>query len=214
MSQSGSKKERRGLYKFPEYNVWRGMKTRCRNHVDYFGRGIRVCKKWINSFEAFYKDMGPRPSNLYSIDRINNNGNYEPSSCRWATRSQQCLNTRRNHHIKFKGKNKTITEWAKELKMDHMILVRRLKKYPIDIALSPLRGNEFRKARKKRVKDKPQKRFVTEKFRQSLIKRRNKGESFLSIGRSLNLNSGTIFYIVNRKPRSRSDLKRINGLGD
>lgn len=83
----------------PEYSVWTTMKARCKNpnnkDFEYYGaRGISVCDKWANSFSAFINDMGRRPSDKHSIDRINNDGNYEPSNCRWATHSQQMKNRR------------------------------------------------------------------------------------------------------------------------
>jgi len=83
----------------PEYRTWTGMKERCcnsrkRSFKDYGGRGIRVCDRWLNSFESFLTDMGPKPSSAHSIDRINNDGNYEPGNCRWATASQQARNKR------------------------------------------------------------------------------------------------------------------------
>jgi hypothetical protein len=81
----------------PEYSTWRSMIQRCEdprhNRYDrYGGRGIRVCDRWRNSFEAFLADMGRKPSSNLSIDRINNDGNYEPGNCRWATASEQQKN--------------------------------------------------------------------------------------------------------------------------
>lgn len=83
----------------PEYRSWNGMKIRCTNpkhkqYKDYGGRGITVCPEWLNSFEQFYNDMGKR-LNGKTLDRINNNKGYEPSNCRWATKSEQAQNKRK-----------------------------------------------------------------------------------------------------------------------
>lgn len=85
--------------KIPEYNVWQGMKSRCRNkkngdYPNYGGRGISICERW-SDFSVFYRDMGSRPSAAHSIDRIDVNGNYEPGNCRWATAKVQRMNQRR-----------------------------------------------------------------------------------------------------------------------
>lgn len=84
----------------PEYRSWQHLKERCltpsnKDFAYYGGRGIQVCKEWADSFDQFLTDMGPRPSLEYSIDRINNDGNYEKSNCRWATKSEQMLNRRK-----------------------------------------------------------------------------------------------------------------------
>lgn len=81
------------------YSSWASMKYRCCNPKNpkfqyYGGRGISICDRWIKSFEAFLEDMGERPSKAYSIDRIDSDGNYEPSNCRWATRAEQSKNQR------------------------------------------------------------------------------------------------------------------------
>ena len=85
-----------------EYNIWKGIKTRCFNENStrydcWGGRGITMCPDWLNSFEKFYADMGPRPSSKHSIERINNDGNYEPSNCKWATQKEQLKNRRKRH---------------------------------------------------------------------------------------------------------------------
>lgn len=87
-----------GMRRSRTYNSWISMKTRCNNpnalkYPHYGGRGIKVCEQW-QSFEAFYADMGERPEGL-TLDRINNDGNYEPSNCRWATASEQNFNRRK-----------------------------------------------------------------------------------------------------------------------
>lgn len=89
--------ELHGMTNLPEYKIWKSIKSRCRKpnsqvYYRYGGRGIDVCDRWYKSFTAFYKDMGARPSSELSIDRINNQGNYEPSNCRWATHGQQMTN--------------------------------------------------------------------------------------------------------------------------
>ena len=81
----------------PEYTAWRNMKARCykksnKDFKNYGGRGICVCDEWLNSYQTFLKDMGRRPSSEHSIDRIDNDGDYKPSNCRWATHTEQNRN--------------------------------------------------------------------------------------------------------------------------
>jgi len=102
----------------PEYATWHSMIQRCCNknnkaYPDYGGRGISVCEEWLNSFEAFVRDMGPRTSSELSIDRIDVNGNYTKDNCRWADRETQALNRRHAVKITFNGVTATIREWSK-----------------------------------------------------------------------------------------------------
>jgi hypothetical protein len=101
------------------YGVWLTMKSRCFNskmtgYHNYGGRGITVCDRWANSFENFYADMGDPPEKNMSIDRIDNDGNYEPGNCRWATLEEQGRNKRTTRFLTFEGKTQTIKEWAAE----------------------------------------------------------------------------------------------------
>lgn len=99
----------------PTYSVWKGMRTRCldKNNPHYGGRGIRCCNRW-SKFQNFLDDMGERPKGA-SIERINNDGDYEPSNCRWATHYEQVRNTRQNMIIEHEGKSMCVTDWEKEV---------------------------------------------------------------------------------------------------
>lgn len=101
-----------GKHGIPEYNAWKALRSRCRNSDNYAGRGIKVCKRWSgeNGFQKFLKDMGLRPSSKHSIDRIDNDGDYRPSNCQWATRKQQNKNRRNSINIPFQGKVLTLME--------------------------------------------------------------------------------------------------------
>ncbi len=107
----------RKLKDIPEHIVWRGMIRRCYNNrhefFNYYGaRGITVCERWRESYANFIADMGHRPSDSHSIDRINNDGNYEPTNCRWATTAQQQRNRRCTVLLELDGETRTIREWA------------------------------------------------------------------------------------------------------
>lgn len=100
-----------------EYTSWVCMKMRCNNkntkgYDRYGGRGITVCDRWQNSFLDFLQDMGPRPGQDYSIERVENNKNYEPGNCRWATRIEQANNRRANTILEFNGRRLTISQWS------------------------------------------------------------------------------------------------------
>lgn len=111
------------------YRIWQNMLSRCQNskvaaYKNYGGRGIQVCDHW-KTFSNFYADMGePRPGTL--LERKDNNGNYEPKNCCWATLIVQANNTRRNRHVSIDGEIKTIAEWAREYGLSQQTLRTRI----------------------------------------------------------------------------------------
>jgi hypothetical protein len=100
-----------------------------KRYADYGGRGIRVCDRWRRSLAAFIDDMGRRPSSAHQIDRKNNDGNYEPANCRWATRVQQGRNKRNNVVLTHEGRSQPLSAWAVEIGMKYQTLVRRVRIY-------------------------------------------------------------------------------------
>jgi hypothetical protein len=107
----------------PEYVSWAMAKTRCFNpHFPayrlYGGRGITMCERWASSFQNFLSDMGPCPSGL-TLERKDNDGNYEPVNCRWATRYEQSQNRQNSRLVEYRGVKQTISQWARSLGIKH-----------------------------------------------------------------------------------------------
>jgi hypothetical protein len=125
----------------PEYSAWNHMIQRCTNRDckawgAYGGRGISVCEQW-RTFENFLADVGGRPSRAYSLDRINNDGNYEPGNVRWALKLTQARNTRTNKFITFDSVTKCLAEWADQYGVNRETLRGRLSKgVPFAVAVS------------------------------------------------------------------------------
>lgn len=116
--------------KTSEYNIWRQMRQRCQNptaaYYKFYGaRGIKVCKQW-DKFENFITDMGKKPTPKHTLDRIDNNGDYEPSNCKWATRKEQAQNRRPGYVTTYNGKSQSLVDWAKELDVRPGLLYERL----------------------------------------------------------------------------------------
>jgi hypothetical protein len=139
----------------PEYQAWEGMRRRCccpteRAYPNYGGRGITVCERWQgeNGFANFLSDMGPRPSPKHTLDREENNGNYEPSNCRWATWEVQSRNKRNNVVVTHAGETMTAWDWAKRLGISSNTLYWRLKHWTVERALTTPPGKSYPRPRK------------------------------------------------------------------
>lgn len=134
-----------GKAEHPLYHVWRNMMDRCYNnkhqsYKDYGGRGISVCARWHN-LELFIEDMQKGYTKGTQIDRINNNGNYEPANCRWTTSKENARNRRDNTYIEYEGETMAMAAWADRVGIPDYVLHNRLKcEWPIEKALlTPVR---------------------------------------------------------------------------
>lgn len=127
-----------GLTFTPEYNSWYAMKRRCnnKNTADYRlygGLGIKICSTWLNSFEQFLKDMGPKPNKNYSLDRIDSTKDYTKENCRWASPLTQGQNTKRNRNITFNGLTMCVSAWERHLGFKSGTIKNRLNNLNWDI---------------------------------------------------------------------------------
>jgi len=124
------------------------MRSRCNNPNDqsyprYGGRGISVCERW-DRFEVFLADMGKRPAPGYSLDRTDNNGNYEPGNCHWATKTDQARNRRSNRRLTHDGRTMTLAEWAHAVALNQNTISRRIDRLGWSVAralTTPVRGS-------------------------------------------------------------------------
>lgn len=128
----------------PLRRIWNGMKLRCRDPEcpGYGARGIRVHPDWIDNFQAFADHMGPRPSKDHSIDRMDNNGHYEPGNVRWATRVEQGRNKRNNLLLEFRGEKRPLSEWAELTGLTEPTISERIHQlgWPVEKALTTAPG--------------------------------------------------------------------------
>jgi hypothetical protein len=123
--------KRHGLTHTPTYTCWVNMRRRCyhtpdKSFPDYGGRGIVVCERW-HVFDNFIADMGVRPD-AHSLERRDNNGNYSPENCRWATKLDQANNTRANRLHVFDGRAQTVEQWARERNSSAQAIRHRLRR--------------------------------------------------------------------------------------
>ncbi len=128
----GASSRTHGMSQTREFVTWVKMRRRCSNKIDsrfasYGGRGITVCEDWDASFEAFYRDMGDRPSSKHSLDRKDNDGNYCPENCRWATAIEQNNNKRTNRMLTLGNITDTMSNWSRVTGINLGTLHTRLK---------------------------------------------------------------------------------------
>lgn len=132
-------RKKHGLAHTRTSRIWSNMKNRCYNTKDsvykyYGGRGIKVCDEWKDDFQAFHEwAMSNGYADHLTIDRIDVNGNYEPSNCRWVSMKEQSNNKNSNHLITYKGETLTITQWAHKLGINPKMLFARINDYHYDI---------------------------------------------------------------------------------
>ncbi len=117
------------------YLSWQSLKRRCLNkhevvYQNYGARGIKVCNRWKKSFANFLEDMGERPSREYQLDRINNNGNYEPNNCKWSTKKEQANNRRTTILINYNGETKCLMDWCKKYDLAYSTMCYRRRVNP------------------------------------------------------------------------------------
>jgi hypothetical protein len=142
----GAKNTTHGLHKTAEYRIWRGIKDRCLNPKStcwesYGGRGIKVCERWSNSVENFIEDVGFRPGPLFTIERKNNDGDYEPNNVVWATRSQQQRNRRLSVFITIADERLHLHAWAERAGLKPYVIYKRIKwGWPESRLLEPVRA--------------------------------------------------------------------------
>ena len=121
-----------GMRYSKEYNSWRAMIKRCTNekhesYPNYGGRGITICERWLKSFENFHQDLGDRPCN-HTLDRINSNGNYEPSNCKWSSTKEQGSNKRTNIKIEFNGETLSLKEYCFRNNLIYRTILSKLRR--------------------------------------------------------------------------------------
>lgn len=140
-----------------EHAAWQSMLGRCENPAKekypiYGGRGIKVCQRWRDSFEAFFSDMGEKPPGT-TLDRIDVNGDYTPENCRWATHKQQARNRRSSHQIVYQGEALTVAELAERAGLHYSTMYDRILRFgwSVDDAMAkparPMRSHVMKEAR-------------------------------------------------------------------
>lgn len=181
-----------GKKKHPLYVVWIGMMGRCNNpkrdnYKHYGGRGITVCERW-HVFENFVADIGDRPAGA-TLERIDNDGNYEPGNCRWATRREQGRNTRRNRMLTVDGVTRCLKDWAEIQGIASMVILNRIKQgWSVrDAVLKPVAAYSA----------------LTEEDRPRVVAMLESGVSITEIAEEFGKNRGDVWRFIHRKTKQR-----------
>ena len=151
----------RKTYRNPHRERWAGMIERCENprcasFAHYGARGITVCERWRSSFANFLADMGTPPTTGHTLDRIDNDGNYEPGNVRWATMAEQNRNRRSNRLLTFCGDTMCIVEWGERLGLSGRSIRRRLGRgWSVERALGTPAQQDYNRAQKRRATPQP-----------------------------------------------------------
>lgn len=199
-----------GMRNDPLYSIWAGILKRCtnansRSYLHYGGRGISVCEEWQHDFQAFHTHVSQLPhcgEAGYSIDRIDNDGNYEPGNVRWSTASQQTRNQRRNRLYTYNGKSQCLAEWAEEYAIDYGRLKGRIKLgWTMEDALN--NPNGVRRAGKNRpvypYGERHQHAKLTDADVINIRKRHTQGETCTHIAAEYGMSRGAIAKIIKRE---------------
>ncbi len=140
--KSSALKTKHGKSFTPEYRAWLELRKRCTEEThpqwhDYGGRGIQVCARWLeeDGFENFLSDMKTRPTPQHSIDRKDNDGNYEPDNCRWATKTEQARNRRSTVNVKWNGEERCLASWAEFFGVTRQALCQKIKRAGVNAAM-------------------------------------------------------------------------------
>lgn len=146
---------KRGKRLLKEYDIWVEMRARCRNprhrsYRHYGGRGITICPAWLESFEAFYRDMGPKPEET-SLERVDNDGPYSPDNCRWIPKQQQSRNRRNCLKVTYRGQQVKLVDLAEEAPVSLRTLRFRIFRYGMSVeeAMSAPKYSQWRNRRRR-----------------------------------------------------------------
>lgn len=195
----------------PSYGQWSQMKTRCTNpnipkYRRWGGRGIQICKRWsvgengYSGFECFMMDMGPRPSRKHSVDRIDNDGNYEPANCRWATHKQQANNRSSNCLITYKGETLSMLDTAEKYGISYFVLRNRVSRgWPHDEAIETPAGASLRIPKTAMGEQLPQTKLTASDVVQIRQVHAKGGLTMQEIGDMFGVSPANVCLIVNRK---------------